>query len=775
MWYNFEMERFMPSNSNNIEDTKPGQSSVEEIVSQADTNLEIDSTKETNKRFIKIPLSDEERIMKRSELAEKLGVTLENASYFKKQGYHTKENPDYVFSEKGPRYYKERTEKSKEYMNSVTDTKINSLESILLDKEAKKEVAQIVEDFRNKNNIATHHLSEEERIGKKFKLSNGEDVLVGDLILLNLFADSNVSRDANGKLQIIDPETKLSRPFVMTDMIKRVKSPFNFTYLHTKNNNEKKNKIYPTSIAYWMRVSPNAIKKGILKKEDFPVRQSNTTNYEMFGAHERKITKTKPSAYLSNKNGSAQYYIGRDKFVGSNEKINHDTVSIILLDNNTAGVVDSVHGKKEILYTFPLISKDEYNIKREVAVDKLNMNNREVSEKNINSQISVGGPEMKDRIKEYSITNYIKQKSNENSAQYADRVSRLSDISYTLGQFREFMAEAGVGAQNFKWEEQLVLADAFTSVNEKAAILDFAQKYGESGLRAFLSVEQGGKPMGNKIIEVGNNLKNSAEKVFAKYGEIVDVANSAEDEVRNLFADKKLPQNTIDKIHDQLLERAKNLLVSCADNKQKEENITEELDRIKKDIVIAGMAFKELYKNGDSVSLEDIEGMSIESSLAKDLSQKDKVEMTKIYELSRPAVTFENAKHIKILLDEFKANLEKESTFIFNIKINDKVMAFATFYNTKPDTLHIGGLSFHPDVKNPAFGVAVMDSIIKDLGKYNIEAEVHSKNQILAMYTKRFGFSITKELPNLDNSGELYYLVEREKDQDKSNQDKVAA
>lgn len=789
------MERFMPKKIEKISsgegkiDTKhipvegykkywqPNQSHTKEShegTYQESAGKTIDNSE--NPRFFQIPLSEEEKNMKRSELAKKLGIGLIAVDYAKTKGYYTKKNKEYVFSKNGDRFYQERRNSTTEYINSPTTTRIKSLESILGNDEEKKEIEQQVKDFKNINNVASHWLSQKDRMNKKFKLTNGQEVLIGDLTILNLFSKFNVSRDQNGKLQIFDPKTNTYKSFNMTDVTKSVKRPFLFNDVEISKDKENNIiKAYPTSMAYWKKISPNVIRQGILREEDFPIRPANSGSYELSGAHERKITNTKPQIYFSNENGSAQYYLGRNKFIGTEKKINHDKVSVLLLDNNTAGVVENIHGKKEILFTFPLISKNEYKSKREVVVNKLEAKGRDTNEKNIGAQILVGGEEMKERVKEYSITNYIKQKQNESPTQYAERISRLSDVGYTLGQFREFMAEAGVGAQNFKWEEQLVLADAFTSVENKETILDFAQKFGENGLRTFLSVEHGGRPMGNKIIEVGNNLNgNTAKEVFSKYGEIVDSAKSVGEEIQNLFINKNLPQDKIDKIKEQLLERAKNLLISCADNKKNEIGVTEELERIKKDIMITGMAFKELYKNGDSVALEDIEGMSFESSKTQDLSAKDKVEMTKIYELSRPVVTFENAKHIKILLDEFKANLEKENTFIYNVKVNDKIMAFATFYQTNPDTLHVGGLSFHPDVKNPAVGVAVMDSMLKDLGKYNIEAEVHSKNQILAMYTKRFGFKITKELPNLDGSGELYYLVERAKDT-KQNQEKIAA
>ena len=57
-----------------------------------------------------------------------------------------------------------------------------------------------------------------------------------------------------------------------------------------------------------------------------------------------------------------------------------------------------------------------------------------------------------------------------------------------------------------------------------------------------------------------------------------------------------------------------------------------------------------------------------------------------------------------------------------------------------------------------------MGAVLEEFKDYNIKALVDSKNSILRMYQKRFGFKIIKELPREENAGELYYEIERPKD-----------
>jgi hypothetical protein len=102
----------------------------------------------------------------------------------------------------------------------------------------------------------------------------------------------------------------------------------------------------------------------------------------------------------------------------------------------------------------------------------------------------------------------------------------------------------------------------------------------------------------------------------------------------------------------------------------------------------------------------------------------------------------------------------------FNVRFNGEIIAFATFEKENSDTLHIGGLTFLEDVRNPAIAQAVMSSIMNEFGDFNVKALVHSKNKVLNMYQNRFGFKITKELPKEENAGELYYEIERPKNKE---------
>jgi len=168
---------------------------------------------------------------------------------------------------------------------------------------------------------------------------------------------------------------------------------------------------------------------------------------------------------------------------------------------------------------------------REEIIKRRISENKPVDTKTVNDFIT-----KKTELKEYLITDYIFRNSNESDIDYANRISKLSDTSYVLGNFRSFMSETGLAANNYSWKEQLILSDALTSVEENNKIISFGKNFKKDGVKTFLSIEQGGKEMGDKIIGLGEKLPEEvSQKVFEKYGEIINTADKAEEEIKNIF------------------------------------------------------------------------------------------------------------------------------------------------------------------------------------------------------------------------------------------------
>lgn len=95
-----------------------------------------------------------------------------------------------------------------------------------------------------------------------------------------------------------------------------------------------------------------------------------------------------------------------------------------------------------------------------------------------------------------------------------------------------------------------------TSVAEVDLFRAFIARYGVNGMRTFLSLEKGDKDLGDKIITFGQN-EEEAKKVFSYYGELLNLADQAEQKVRisGLCEGEKCEELTL-QVRENILKRA---------------------------------------------------------------------------------------------------------------------------------------------------------------------------------------------------------------------------
>lgn len=141
--------------------------------------------------------------------------------------------------------------------------------------------------------------------------------------------------------------------------------------------------------------------------------------------------------------------------------------------------------------------------------------------------------------------------------------------AYTLliaPHMQRFLQGRGFVTNNLSVQEQFYFLQYAKTVrnHEGDRLQAFVQKFGHNALRSFLSLEHGGADMGAKILRIGERYDHDvAAAIFAKYAEIIDVAERAETHVAQQF-DDHATVNVRD-ISEKLLIDAKNLLVISAD------------------------------------------------------------------------------------------------------------------------------------------------------------------------------------------------------------------
>jgi hypothetical protein len=751
----------------------------EEIIVDNSENKE--SEEDIQERFIRVPLTEEELKMSVVDFVKKYGYTYNGAKSTLKRGFRSIVNPNFTSLDNK---INETNEKRKKYIKTeITAVPIRSIEAAIGNEKEQEEIKRIVklyDLFRYRFRYHTGDISKTDLDGKRFKLLNGQELTFGDFVVLDRIIDLKMFRNNDGELMIFDEEKNDFTKFRQTNFFnkKSISNGFVFRKNLIKKDNSKKRQYEMRSLESF---APAIYKLGLFREEDFGVRLAGTNTYDIHGPHERTITKSKPSAALSNSVSRALYYIGRDKFTGTNRKINHESVRVSVLDDTTGVITDVINGKKIILYTFPLIRKEEYETKKKELIERRMTEGKSIDKKSISDNIK-----KKVLLKEYSLFDYIVKESSESDIDYKNRISRLSDTSYVVGSFRKFMSETGLAANNYSWKEQLILADTLTSVEDKKKIVGFGNNFGKEGIRTFLSVEHGGEKMGDKILTLGNSEKlpeGLAKKIFAKYGEIINIADNIEQEVKNIFGDKDIPSRVLSSVKETLLKRGAKMLSDLGDKvldpefKLNEVEVFKELDEIKEETIILGKSYYELYWEGIRVPIEDI--TTIKETPTRNLTEEQKDKLLKIYEKGRPKVTYESKEHLDFLKKEFKAELNDKDISVNEICFNDETIIIALVDKKDKENLYVGGLTFVDGVKNAVVAEATLSHLVEKFKDKNIRALVDSKNPLLKMYQKRFGFKIIKKLDReneiKDNGGQIYVEIEKLKEENKEEDLKIAA
>lgn len=130
----------------------------------------------------------------------------------------------------------------------------------------------------------------------------------------------------------------------------------------------------------------------------------------------------------------------------------------------------------------------------------------------------------------------------------------------------------GISLSKIPLKEQANFLQLLISKKESEIgdLKDFISEHKEVGLRTFLSMEHGGREMGDKIIEISKSLNGQPEvvgKLFARYAKMVDGSELATDEVckihEEIFFEKNVNR---DSVYQTILKRGLSLLMSAHDD-----------------------------------------------------------------------------------------------------------------------------------------------------------------------------------------------------------------
>lgn len=260
-------------------------------------------------------------------------------------------------------------------------------------------------------------------------------------------------------------------------------------------------------------------------------------------------------------------------------------------------------------------------------------------------------------------------------------------------------------------------------------VKEFTAKYGDAGFRTFLSLEHGGKEMGDKILKLGDKLqKKTASKLFSKYSEIIhNISNIVEFTKSNFTKEIDVNPELISKIEDTLYIKGKRLLEKTHEDIDKdlkidEKEIEQQLDRINADTITTFAIFKQAVKNGEKLPIESIEGSVFSKKNASEVPIKQQEEMVNLYEINwknHPDRVF-----VESLKSYFKTAFVPESNqpnnYFYTFEKDSHTRAFLRFERQQDQSLYASALNVDEASKSFGLGEAMMDEALTREAKEHI-------------------------------------------------------
>jgi hypothetical protein len=192
-------------------------------------------------------------------------------------------------------------------------------------------------------------------------------------------------------------------------------------------------------------------------------------------------------------------------------------------------------------------------------------------------------------------------------------------------------------------------------------------------------------------------------------------------------------------VEQELLRRAKDLLVLAAESEKEPEKLREQLARCQEDVAVFASIFKAAFRNNSRFDFAELKGVSFETLKGSELSETDREQML--------IIARENWKKTPGLLPTVIGSLEKavsSSKNIFRVLRKDgKVIAYIRSERLSTDEVYAGSANVAKEYQKSAIGDALFASSLDEDAKENIVyGNAHIDSHIGMTYVERYGFVI---------------------------------
>ncbi|MEZ4103966.1 MAG: hypothetical protein R3B60_01635 [Candidatus Paceibacterota bacterium] len=290
-----------------------------------------------------------------------------------------------------------------------------------------------------------------------------------------------------------------------------------------------------------------------------------------------------------------------------------------------------------------------------------------------------------------------------------------------------------------------------SSVEKAESVSNLVSSYGVSGMRTFLSLEQGDESLGNDIVEFGQNF-GDADKIFSYYGELLDSADNAEELVKEAVdCDSVECYAFIEQVRENILNRAQKDLekaVRAKDLKNLEQSLGNYVAEAKEYVAL----------------LQEVGRSNIEKVSANSLSEADKKSMAELliknYEAISPGE--DQAGFREAVLSSLINSFDNPNTEFRILRDKDKIVSFNRFdtvVDERGNEITYFG-SFNADPTYSGVGGVVLEETIKDRLKDGRPMQAHTDpNQPITKKYINSGFVVTNIEQNYANTGRMIFEI----------------
>jgi len=256
------------------------------------------------------------------------------------------------------------------------------------------------------------------------------------------------------------------------------------------------------------------------------------------------------------------------------------------------------------------------------------------------------------------------------------------------------------------------------SVSDMERVKTFNARYSTIGFRTFLSLEQGGRAMGDTILALGENLPpESAKKLFEKYSEIVDVvSNLTEGSLKNITEKDSL--NSVAMLHElkeKMILKGKELLSSYEEKLTNGalsiEKMHKDLSELKADTEMFRTFFRLAREEDDQVTITDFKALEIaRERQTNELYEEAIVEMEAIIERN-----YKDTPELRqFVLDSLRKNIREGGghTTVNLLKRDGKIIAFDRLDERDDGSLYFGSFNVDPSYCSSKIGDAFFQASI---------------------------------------------------------------